>query len=250
MWVDLGTTDVDAAAAFYTALFGWEFRSAGPDAGGYGMFTRGGKTVAAAGTLTEPGAQPAWTIYFHSVDADATAKAVEPAGGSVRFAPFDVFGQGRMGGFADPAGAHFASWQPGETRGLHEVTVPGTLCWTELYTTDVAGAKAFYHSALGWATEDVPMGDFTYTVVRPSGTGQEASQGGIMPISPEMASGGVTPRWQPYFEVTDCDAAAAAASSHGGTVLMPPQDIEGVGRLALFTDPFGAPFAVITSVVL
>jgi predicted enzyme related to lactoylglutathione lyase len=248
VWVDLGTTDVGAAAAFYTGLFGWEFQSAGPDAGGYGMFTREGKTVAAAGPLTEQGAQPAWTIYFHTLDADATAKAVEQAGGTVRFAPFDVFGQGRMAGFTDPAGAQFAVWQPGETKGLDEVTVPGALCWTELYTTDVEGVKAFYHSTLGWETEDVPMGAFTYTVVRPSDTGQEASQGGIMPISPEMASGGVTPRWQPYFEVADGDAVAVAASSHGGTVLMPPQDIEGVGRLALFADPFGATFAVITSV--
>jgi uncharacterized protein len=247
VWVDLGTTDVDAAAAFYGALFGWQFQLAGLG-DGYGMFTLDGKIVAAAGPLTEQGAKSAWTIYFRTLDADATVKAVEQAGGTVRFAPLDVAGQCRIAGLTDPAGAQFAAWQPEQTTGLDEVTVPGTLCWTELYTTDTGTAKAFYHAALGWATEDVPMGAFTYTVVRPAGTGQEASQGGIMPISAEMARGGVTPRWQPYFEVTDCDAVAAAVSSHGGTVLMPPADIEGVGRLALFADPFGAPFAVVTSV--
>ena len=77
VWLDLGTTDVEAAASFYGALFGWEFRSAGPEAGGYGMFTLAGKTVAAVGPLTEQGASPAWTTYFHTFDADATAKAVE-----------------------------------------------------------------------------------------------------------------------------------------------------------------------------
>ena len=46
-WVDLATTDVDAAAAFYGAVFGWQFQSAGPDAGGYGLLTLDGKTVAA-----------------------------------------------------------------------------------------------------------------------------------------------------------------------------------------------------------
>ncbi|KWX01901.1 Glyoxalase/bleomycin resistance protein/dioxygenase [Carbonactinospora thermoautotrophica] len=247
VWVDLGTPDVEAAAAFYGALFGWEFRSAGPEAGCYGMFTLEGKTVAAAGPLTEQGVSSAWTVYFHTVDADATAKAVEQAGGTVRFAPFDVFTRGRMAGFTDPTGAQFAVWQPGENKGLDAVTVPNTLCWTELYTTDPAAAKAFYHSVFGWAYEDVPMGGFTYTVVRPSGGGQEASQGGLMGLNDAMLSAGMTPRWQPYFEVADCDAVVATASERGGTVPMSPEDIEDVGRVALLTDPFGAPFAVITT---
>ena len=97
-WVDLGTPDIDAAAAFYGALFGWEFQSAGPDAGGYGMFTLDGKTVAALGPLGEEGAASAWTLYFQTADADATAKAVEQAGGTVRFGPFDVFTEGRRAG--------------------------------------------------------------------------------------------------------------------------------------------------------
>jgi uncharacterized protein len=247
LWVDLGTPDIEAAAGFYGALFGWEFLSAGPDAGGYGMFTLDGKVVGAVGPLSEEGASSAWTLYFHTADADATAKAVEEAGGTVRFAPLDVFTQGRMGGFTDPAGAQFAVWQPGETKGLDVVTVPNSLCWTELYTTDPDGAKSFYHSVFGWQTEDAPMDGFTYTVVKPSGSGQGSEQGGIMGISDEMLSGGVRPRWQPYFEVTDCDAVVAKASERGGTVVMGPEDVPGVGRLAQILDPFGAPVALITS---
>jgi predicted enzyme related to lactoylglutathione lyase len=246
-WLDLGTPDVPAASAFYGAVFGWDFQSAGPDAGGYGMFTQDGKTVAAVGPLTEQGVDSAWTLYFHTVDADATAKAVEQAGGTVRVAPFDIFTQGRMGGFTDPAGAQFAVWQPGETRGLDAVTVPNSLCWTELHTTDQAGAKAFYDSVFGWDAEDNPMEGFNYTVVSPSGGGQEAGQGGIMEISDEMLSGGMQPRWQPYFEVTDADAVTAKVSEQGGTVLMPPEDVPGVGRMGLLVDPFGAPFSIIAS---
>jgi len=247
VWIDLAVPDVGAAAAFYGALFGWEFQSAGPDAGGYGMFTLGGKTVAAIGPLTGQGARPAWTLYFHTFDADATAKAVEQAGGTVRAEPFDVFDQGRMGAFTDPTGAEFAVWQPGQTRGLDAVNDPNTLCWTELHTTDQAAAKAFYQSVFGWVTEDMPMGAFTYTVVKPSGGGEESSQGGIMPLSDEMLSAGIKPRWQPYFEVTDCDAVVARAAERGAAVLVPPENVEGVGRLAMLTDPFGAPFDLITS---
>jgi predicted enzyme related to lactoylglutathione lyase len=246
-WVDLGTPDIAAAAAFYGALFGWEFQSAGPDAGGYGMFTLDGKSVAAVGPLSEEGAASAWTLYFHTADADATAKTVEQAGGTVRFGPFDVFTEGRMAGFTDPTGAEFAVWQPGDTKGLGAVTDPNTLCWTELYTTDPDQVKAFYQSVFGWETEEVPMPGFSYTLVRPAGTGQEASQGGIMGLSEEMLAAGVPPHWQPYFEVADCDAVVALATEKGGTAVMPGEDVEGVGRLAHLIDPFGASFALITS---
>jgi predicted enzyme related to lactoylglutathione lyase len=246
-WVDLATTDVDAAAEFYGAVFGWNFESAGPDAGGYGMFTLGGKTVAAAGPLMEPGAAPSWTLYFQTQDANATADAVRQAGGAVRADPFDVFAQGRMGQFTDPSGGKFAVWQPGETKGLDEVNDPGTLCWAELHTADVAGARSFYQAVFGWGSQDVPMGDFNYTLIRPRGGGEETTFGGMMPLDPQMAAAGMTTTWQPYFEVADCDAVVAQTAERGGTVVMPAQDVPEVGRMAAFTDPAGAAFSVITS---
>ncbi|MGH3327025.1 MAG: hypothetical protein ACRDPT_04365 [Streptomycetales bacterium] len=81
------------------------------------------------------------------------------------------------------------------------------------------------------------MGEFTYTVLRPSGAGQEASHGGIKGINDEMLSAGMKPRWLPHFEVTDCDAVAAKASEHGGNVSMAPEDLQGVGRLACWRTP-------------
>jgi uncharacterized protein len=246
-WVDLGTPDVDAAAAFYGALFGWQFQSAGPDAGGYGMFTQDGKTVGAAGPLSEEGAAPSWTLYFHTPDADAVAAAVRQAGGSVRAEPMDIFTEGRMAQFTDPTGAQFAVWQPGKTTGLEVVNDPGTLCWTELHTADPAAAKAFYQSVFGWESEDMPMGEFSYTVVRPAGGDDNSGQGGFMPVSPEMAAAGARPQWWPYFEVTDCDATAAEAAGRGGAVITGPMAIPGVGRFAMLADPAGAPFAIIHS---
>jgi uncharacterized protein len=246
-WVDLGAPDVDAAARFYQALFGWQFQSAGPDAGGYGMFTLDGKTVAAVGPLMEQGARSSWTLYFNAPDANATADAVRQAGGTVRAEPLDVFTAGRMAQFTDPAGALFAVWQPGETVGLDAVTDPGTLCWTELHTIDPTAARSFYQAVFGWITQDVPMGDFSYTVISPAGGGDDSSQGGIVPISPEMTAAGISTLWLPYFEVIDCDAVVAKAAEQGGTVTAPAQDVPGVGRFASLADPSGAAFSVITS---
>ena len=104
VWVDLGVPDVARAAEFYGSVFGWKFESAGPEAGGYGMFTDDGKVVAAAGPLTEQGAAPSWTLYFQASDADATARAVTRAGGTVRAGPADVMSEGRFAQFTDPAG--------------------------------------------------------------------------------------------------------------------------------------------------
>jgi predicted enzyme related to lactoylglutathione lyase len=247
-WIDLGTRDTDSAAAYYKALFDWDFRSAGPDAGGYGMFQLAGQTVAAMGPLQDDNASPAWTVYFESADAEATTRAVEQAGGSVRFPPMDVFEQGRVAGYTDPGGADFAVWQPGKNRGLDRVGA-GALCWTELCTTDAQWAKVFYGSVFNWDYEDMPLpnGDGTYVVASRSGGGQEGSHGGIMQLGTDMLPEGVS-YWQPYFAVADCDAVAAEAAEKGGSVLVPGTDMEGVGRMALLKDPEGASFALLTPV--
>ncbi|GGM72912.1 hydroxylase [Longimycelium tulufanense] len=247
-WLDFGAEDIEAAKEFYGSLFGWGFWSAGPEAGGYGMFHLDEKIVAAVGPLVEEGARPSWTLYFHTTDADAAAKAVEQAGGTVRVSPFDIFDQGRMAAFTDPEGAQFAVWQPYQRPGLDTVSAQNSLCWTELYTPDVAASKDFYRTVFSWDYQDNTMSDgFTYTIVLPAGGGKETSQSGIIGISEEMRKGGLEPHWQPWFEVADCDAAVSAATSRGGRGLMGPEDVEGVGRIAVVADPFDAVFGVMTS---
>ncbi|MDH6117089.1 VOC family protein [Kitasatospora sp. GAS204B] len=245
-WLDLGSPDTDAAQAFYSGLLGWTFNSAGPNSGGYGFFQLGDRTVAALGPLTEEGAPPAWTLYFHTEDADQTSKLVQQAGGVVRLGPFDVFTHGRMAGYTDPTGARFAVWQPGDTPGLEAVTDVGTLCWTELHTTDPSAAKPFYRTVFNWLEQDVPFGDFTYTVITPTDGGTDASQGGLAGMVAEDRAAHAGSYWQPYFEVADVDATIARAVELGGTQRGHVVEEAGVGRFAQLSDPQGAVFAVIT----
>ncbi|MEU1787201.1 VOC family protein [Streptomyces sparsogenes] len=242
-WLDLGTPDTDAAAAFHTSLFGWTSESAGPEAGGYGFFKKDRRTVAAVGPLHEEGARASWTPYFHTPDADVTAALVTEAGGTVRAAPFDVFDEGRMAQFTDPGGARFAVWQPGKTRGLETVTEEGTLCWVELHSPGPVVDLAFYHTVFGWDAEDMPFSGGTYTVLSTAGRGREGSFGGVAPLQGDVD----VPQWLPYFEVADCDLVAERAEKLGGSVLMPAMTAEDIGRMAWLTDPSGAHFAVITS---
>ncbi|MEU2280684.1 VOC family protein [Streptomyces sp. NPDC013178] len=252
-WLDLGAPDVRAAASFYGAVLGWEYEPMGEaedaeDMEG-GMFRKDGKTVAGLGRLTEEGARSAWMIYYTVTDADATTQAVERAGGTVRVAPRDLGEWGRMAQYTDPLGGQFAAWQPGTDTGVELVDEPGSLSWTELYTSDAAAAKEFYGGVFGWQFSDMelPGGGGTYTLITPAGLSEERMQGGLMEVPEEaLALADGRPYWHPVFDVTDCDAAVAAVTENGGRVQMGPDDAEGIGRLAVCLDPSDADFVVLT----
>ncbi|MFF5920464.1 VOC family protein [Streptomyces flavochromogenes] len=248
-WLDLGAPDVPAAAAFYGGALGWDYESMGEGEGMEGgMFRNDGQIVAGLGKLTEEGARSAWMIYYSVADADATTRAVEEAGGTVRVAPTDLDEWGRMAQYSDPLGGQFAVWQPGSNKGVEQVDTPGSLSWTELYTSDAAAAKQFYGSVFGWQYSDMPMpgGEGMYTIITPAGLPEERMHGGLMQVSEaDLALAHGRPYWHPVFAVTDCDAAVARVTANGGNVQMGPDDAEGVGRLAVCLDPSNADFVVL-----
>ena len=235
-WVDLASLDVEASKAFYGGLFGWEaVTSPAPEAGGYTMFMRNGKEVAAVSQPMRDGQPPLWTTYIATDDADTTAKAVSSAGGQVLAPPFDVMDVGRMGVFMDPQGGVFAVWQPRLHKGAGLVNEPGALCWNELHTSDVDGATAFYSAVFGWNAESSDAGGMAYTEVKVG----DHTVGGMM-----SDANAPMPFWLVYFAVEDTDAAVAKAQELGGSVMAPPMDIP-AGRFAVLGDPSGAGFGVI-----
>jgi predicted enzyme related to lactoylglutathione lyase len=56
----------------------------------------------------------------------------------------------------------------------------GLFSWNELTTTDVGAAKKFHGELLGWETEDLPLKDVTYSVIKAKGF----DIGGIMTMPP------------------------------------------------------------------
>jgi predicted enzyme related to lactoylglutathione lyase len=241
-WVDLGSPDVEAAAGFYSGLFGWEAPELPNSAemGGYRRATKDGLDVAGMMPLMQDGQPPAWSSYVSVADADATAAAVKEAGGSVIAEPMDVADLGRMAVFADPTGAVFGIWQPGTFAGAGRVNEPGALAWNELGTRDIDAAKAFYGAVFGWEIEDHDMGEMgTYTEWKVDGN----SVGGMMDVSGRLPDE-IPAHWLVYFAVENTDAAVETVKSSGGGVSFGPIDIP-AGRFAIVTDPHGAAFAVI-----
>jgi predicted enzyme related to lactoylglutathione lyase len=235
-YIDIGSPDPDATAAFYGALFGWKVNDLGPDAGGYKMAQLDGDDVAGIGTQQAPG-PPFWTTYFTVADADASAKQVEAAGGTVLVAPMDVMDAGRMAVCMDPNGAAFSVWQANASIGSYRVNEHGTLCWSELNTRNMETAKQFYAAVFGWTWG----GGEDYAEFQVDGR----TVGGVMPMTPDRFPPEVPEHWLTYFAVDDVDAAVTKIKELGGTTMMEPFTAGDAGKMTVAMDPQGAAFAVI-----
>jgi predicted enzyme related to lactoylglutathione lyase len=237
-WVELGTTDGEAAKKFYTELFGWGFEDIplGPDKV-YTILKLNGKDVGAVMPLQ--GIPPNWLSYVSVTSADESAAKAKSLGANLMKEPFDVMDVGRMAVIQDPTGAVFAIWQAKKHKGAGIVNVPGALVWNELTTTDTARAGDFYSGLFGWGIDAKTFGSTDYTIFQNGDRGA----GGMFKLTPDMAD--VPPFWLVYFAVDDCDAKVKKATELGATTIKPADDIPGVGRFAILQDPQGAAFAII-----
>ncbi len=238
-WVDLATTDVAAAKAFYGDLFGWEGEDmpAG-EAGTYTMLLKDGGEVAGlyelGSEMREQGSQPRWTSYVTVADVDAGATHAEELGGTVVAGPFDVMEAGRMASVRDPQGAVIALWQAGGHPGARLVNEAGALSWNDLITPDPHASRRFYSELFGWRIEEVPGSGGSYWSIHNG----ESANGGLRPLD------GVPPAWTAYFATDDLDVAIATVTDAGGSVLMPPREVP-AGRFGAVRDPQGAAFSLL-----
>lgn len=113
---------------------------------------------------------------------------------------------------------------------------PGAFVWYDLATTDPEAASRFYASVVGWAVEPVP--EMHYTLLKAG----EARAAGLMELPQHVRDRGVPPHWSGYISVGDVDAMVAKVTHAGGELKFGPDDIPGIGRFAVVTDPDGAPF--------
>jgi uncharacterized protein len=238
-WVDLGTSDLAKASAFYGELFGWNIQEGPPEAGGYSIAELRGRPVAGLGPQQNPG-PPYWTVYINVDSADDTAAAISSNGGQMFMPPFDVMDVGRMAIAADPTGAAFGLWEPKQHKGAGIVNEPNTFSWAELITDDVEAAKSFYGSVFRWNSETYGEGASAYTDAKMG----DRSVAGIMARPPTYPAEAPN-SWNVYFTVTDTDKAVARIGELGGSTMVGPMDIE-PGRFAVVVDPTGAVFQVIT----
>ncbi len=92
--------------------------------------------------------------------------------------------------------------------GIMERHAPGTVCWAELATRDVEGAKRFYRGLFGWDLEDLPIGDGAfYTMARMQGRDTAAMY--------QTGGDGRPACWRIHVSVPDAEASAHRACERG-----------------------------------
>jgi predicted enzyme related to lactoylglutathione lyase len=259
-WVDTLQPDPEAAARFYSELFGWQFTDRmRPDAPGhYFVAQLDGLDVAGVGSQPDPPPPtPVWNTYIWVDSADEAVAKVGGAGGAILTDPFDIPGAARMAVVADPSGATFSLWQAKGHNGAQLVNAPGSWNFSDLNTRDVEGAKAFYGAVFGWEAglaDEFGMwrlpgyGDFLeqrdpdvrrrqVEVGAPEGF--EDVVASLMPMTSEQLPDDVPAHWAVTFAVDDADGTARDTERLGGNVLVPPFDT-GWTRTTVLRDPQGA----------
>lgn len=242
VWSEYAATDVGAARAFYTALFGWECRT--KDFGREGAYTTffvraGNRTFDVAGLLAladlDGGdARGCWmpVMKVHSVDA-YTAKSCE-LGAAMLAPPTGFAGLDRHSILAGPSGIRYALFDAREGR-----VSRGPYCvrWSELRATDPAKTALFAWQAFGWQAESLRDHDWSLRVT--------FRHEGHSILSMCKASAGDMSRCLPCIEVPDLDASVEKALTLGAKLLERRDDDPIHGRCARINDPLGEPLMLV-----
>ena len=107
---------------------------------------------------------------------------------------------------------------------------------SELATTNVAKAKAFYAKLFDWKLKDIPneASGGAYTMID-AGKGPGTGGGMMRQMIPDAGSA-----WMPYVLVKDIDAATKKAKKLRAKVCKDVTEVGDMGWLSIIIDPTGA----------
>ena len=111
--------------------------------------------------------------------------------------------------------------------------MPNSIVHFEIPADDIARAKTFYEKTFGWKIKPFPMppGE-EYFGVTTRKKGEPGIDGGMM--KRKMPGQPFTN----YISVTSIDTTNQAVQAHGGTIVLPKQEIgQGMGWISAFKDP-------------
>ncbi|WP_329561292.1 VOC family protein [Kitasatospora sp. NBC_01266] len=113
--------------------------------------------------------------------------------------------------------------------------VPAVPSWVSLMAADLDAATEFYGALLGWSFSTGPHRWGPYKRAMVDGVAV-AGLGSSVDLQLPVA-------WTSYFGTEDADAIAERVRARGGTVAVGPLGFD-AGRLAIASDPAGAPFGI------
>jgi predicted enzyme related to lactoylglutathione lyase len=110
--VELNTSDVDKAKAFYSGLFGWKLEDTPMgDGTTYTMIDVGDGTGGGMMKHPMPGAPSMWLPYVLVDDIKASTQKAKDGGATIIRDVTEVMGMGSLSIISDPTGATLGLWQ-------------------------------------------------------------------------------------------------------------------------------------------
>jgi len=241
-WLELLTTDVAAAGAFYRNVVGWSLKNESTGALDYTKLRSSGVPIGGLMDLPEEGrrlgATPRWIGYVAVDDMDGTAAQASRLGGAILVPPTDA-NIGRIALAADPQGATFGLIEEPayRRRKRGQLDEPGQIGWHELLAADRTAIFAFYEKLFGWQKAGAQAEpEDVYQLFSAGGQ----TLGGMLTKLPSVAQ----PSWLHYFDVDDIGAATKQVSAGGGLILQGPIELPDGCWIARCVDPQGALFAL------
>lgn len=242
VWIDLVTADLAGARRFYGALFGWTFAQPGGRADTYTLAYDDGVPIAGMAQRTPQPAQKRqarWIAYMSVADVAAAANSVVAHGGRLLVPPRQVPARGEMAVLADPDGALFGLINSSSGDPPDFLAAEGDWIWALYQSPDAASAAAFYQDLGGY--EVVPRGRLGQAphFLFVAGGYARAS---VAEIPAERI--GLRPEWLYFVRVKNVAESLARVRDLGGRILVEPRADVLDGRLAVITDPSGAPLGI------
>jgi predicted enzyme related to lactoylglutathione lyase len=242
VWIDLVTTDVEAARRFYGGLFGWTFADLGAGPTAYTLAYQGGYPV--AGMVERQPAlnqqrQARWLAFISVADVVGATQLVTAKGGKALIPPRPVEGRGEMAVLADPDGAPFGLINSSSGDPEDFLAGTGDWIWALYQSPDARSAAAFYQDLGGYeVVADGRFDDDRHFLLVAAGFARAS----LVEIPVERTN--LRPEWLYFVRVRDVRASVARAVESGGKVIVAPDPSVLEGRLAVIADPAGAPVGV------
>ena len=238
-WVDLGTSDVEAAKAFYGGVFGWDYEDV-PMSGDftYTLALREEHVVAGLYDVSGIGQPAAWVSYVAVEDIHAATDRANELGATVLTGPAAAGQAGRLSVVADPTGAVFALWEAADRPGAALVNADGALTMNQLNSSDTEASQRFYEQLFLWQFDqlDTGGGPQFWSVLN-----ENTLNAGMMPLPDEAP--GTPSHWLAYFAVDDIAGAQSRVTEAGGEVVVDQTRVP-AGLFLVARDPQGAYFAL------
>ncbi len=241
-WWEISSSDAGAMYEFFKKAFGWNI--------GYDdkvnyyevLAGKGDNGFYGGGFYTTPeGEEPYLMVYITADDVDTRLEKVKQAGGEIIGEPCDIPGLGRLCLFKEPMGQQLAMIK--RSFESHQQMPPqyNPVRWWEIASSDADAVAKFFKDALDWELEyDAESGIYELNA---GDISNGFAGGGIFTLKKESK---LKPHLTMYIAVDDVDAKAVEIAGLGGSIVLEPFDVPGIGvRICLFKEPTGHMLALI-----